>query len=812
MSNSFKTILDTASEITRATTLISANKRKIEQELSRPLAEIRKKLAEGKISEDEKSSILSELKALLNALLSSPRNLRDHGHCGDLLTLITALERQSSQSQGIMNRFLTRESRENFTNNPPQVLVINPGSTSTKIARFKGNKKTHEFEIHLSPDSKDNVQTRTDSILNWMHKNQLSLHQLSGISCRGGFIHPVPSGTYKITSVMLEDLKQPEIEHASNMAIMIGRNLARYSDNKDDILLTTSDPVVCDEMEMVERITGFIKIKMDGTGAHYLNHKAVHSFIASILNEKKVNLNGITAHIGGGSSLARHKNGRVTGLINAFSGIPSANRSGKLDLPRVIKGIENNEITLKELKKITYSQGGLLSLAGTNDFRALSSFVKRGATEEQREKINLLFKFYARQIAQGIFKLMGDGEDVDFVAVTGGLARSSEISSQLYEILSEHFTLVFVPGSLEHESLAAGLMNGLNNPGYLKNYLKERDKLAEKRKKQNSLLDTTIFKRKILYRKHGSPIKSLDQLVDSTVIKVQENYSPVVAIIGADNEDAILAAKRANQQGSYRIAKFILIGDYEKINRIAYDYDLVIDNDNFTIEDHENPIDRGIELYDQGKIHILMKGSLHTDEILRGVFRYLKKSGKLKPGELISHSVVMDIPTRNKLAVISDAAVNPYPDTEKRIKIIENNLKVAKYLNLSMPKVAILSAIENINKSVASSIEADKISGRFADRKDCIVEGPLSFDVAMNSKIAKEKKYSGQIQGNADILIVPDIDAGNILYKSLTTQSNAVCAGIILCGDIPIILTSRGDSARSKLASIGLSVISYFHS
>jgi len=291
---------------------------------------------------------------------------------------------------------------------------------------------------------------------------------------------------------------------------------------------------------------------------------------------------------------------------------------------------------------------------------------------------------------------------------------------------------------------------------------------------------------------------------------VREHFLPTIAIVGANNEEAILAAKKANEEGTYRIAKFKLVGDFAAINQIAYDFDLVIDNDNFTIIDTENPVKEANGLLDRDEAHILMKGKLHTDQLLRGVFQYFKKSGRLKHGELMSHVFVMDIPVRNKLLLISDAAVNTYPDEGKRIKIIENALRIAINLNIKKPKVAVISAIENVNPSVESSIEAEHIADYFASRNDCIVEGPLSFDVAMDKDIAREKLYNGAIRGNADILIMPDIDAGNVLYKSLTTQSGATSAGVVLCEDMPLILTSRGDSARSKLASISLAVKLFF--
>ena len=272
----------------------------------------------------------------------------------------------------------------------------------------------------------------------------------------------------------------------------------------------------------------------------------------------------------------------------------------------------------------------------------------------------------------------------------------------------------------------------------------------------------------------------------------------------------MLAAKRANEEGQFRIAKFVLLGDFTEINQIAYETDLVIDNDNFTIVDTENPIDAAIELLSQGKIDILMKGLVHTEDILRGVIKHLKSCGQLKKGQVMSHTAIVDIPPRSKLLAFSDGALNTYPDEQKRVAILENALKVVHNLNIRIPKVAVVSAVENVNRSVESSIEAERIAERFAGRDDCIVEGPLSIDVAMDPGSAEEKHYNGQIQGTADVLILPDIDAGNVLWKTLTTQSGAALAGVILCGDMPLILTSRGDSARSKLASLSLAVKFYF--
>ena len=169
-----------------------------------------------------------------------------------------------------------------------------------------------------------------------------------------------------------------------------------------------------------------------------------------------------------------------------------------------------------------------------------------------------------------------------------------------------------MPGYFEHEALAAGQIKGFYAPETLKDYETERDALARKRHAENELIDTPIFKREIRFKKKGAPLTTIDDVIDAAYLTVKENYAPTIAIVGANNEEAILAAKRANEEGQFRIAKFVLLGDFQEINQIAYETDLVIDNDNYTIVDTENPIEEAIALLDQGEVDILMKGLIHN--------------------------------------------------------------------------------------------------------------------------------------------------------------------------------------------------------
>ncbi len=729
---------------------------------------------------------------------------------GKAVTVMINHEMRSINSRRIMQRFLTERIAGQADKDLKRILVVNVAQKATKLAYFEGIEKKHATALYLSLDEPDGVEPRIEAIMGWLSEIGVALDTLEGICSRSGFFNPVPTGTYRIVPDMVSDLTKSRFDHASNLSVPIVTKLAEMSGHADRMLLTTSDPSVSDEIETVERLTGFNKIKRDGTGVHYLNHKGIARVIAGILGRPAGELNIVTAHLGNGISLALQRNGRVTAVIDAFTGVPSSNRCGPLGLQRVLEALKGDMITIKELEKVTFSQGGLISLTGTDDFRTLDGFRQKGATEIQKKKIDLIFEFFARQITAAALKLTSDGGPVELVALSGGLVRSTELIGHIDKNLGGRYPLVLAADSIELESLAAGLITSLYNPSTIKDYVKERNALAALRQEENKLFDTVVFDRTVSYRRKGAPILSMDDLHDAVQITVRENFLPTIAIVGANNEEAILAAKRANEEGNFRIAKFKLVGDFAAINQIAYDFDLIIDNDNFSIVDSDDPVTDAINLIETGEADILMKGKMHTAHILKGVFHYLKETGRLKHGELITHIFAMDIPVRNKLLLISDAAVNTYPNEEKRIKILENTLRVARGLNIRKPKVAVISAIETVNTSVESSMEARRIAERFATREDCIVEGPLSFDVAMDPAIAYEKGYTGQIAGTADILIMPDIDAGNVLYKSLTTQSGAISAGVILGGDMPMILTSRGDSARSKLASICLAVKLFF--
>jgi phosphate acetyltransferase len=209
---------------------------------------------------------------------------------------------------------------------------------------------------------------------------------------------------------------------------------------------------------------------------------------------------------------------------------------------------------------------------------------------------------------------------------------------------------------------------------------------------------------------------------------------------------------------------------------------------------------KAVELARAGEVEALMKGSLHTDELLGEV---VPSGTGLRTARRISHVFVMDVPSYPRMLMITDAAVNIYPKLKEKVDIVQNAIDLAHILGIAQPKVAILSAIETVNPEIESTLDAAALC-KMADRGQItggVIDGPLAFDNAINAQAAETKKIRSPVAGQADILLVPDLEAGNMLAKQLEYLAGAEGAGIVMGARVPIVLTSRADSVRTRLAS-----------
>ncbi|WP_334328818.1 phosphate acyltransferase [Companilactobacillus sp. HBUAS59699] len=197
---------------------------------------------------------------------------------------------------------------------------------------------------------------------------------------------------------------------------------------------------------------------------------------------------------------------------------------------------------------------------------------------------------------------------------------------------------------------------------------------------------------------------------------------------------------------------------------------------------------------------ILFKGLIQTHTLLKEV---LKKEYNLVDQKLLSHIAIVEVPLLGRPILLTDAAMNIDPNLDQERLIIDNAIKVAHSIGISQPKVSLLSSAENINPKMPSSVKARDLTDFYSSKEiDATVYGPLSLDISLSKEISQEKNFTGPIQGDADVLVVPNIDVGNVLYKSLTMFANAKVGGIVVGAKVPIVLTSRGDSLDNKILSL----------
>ena len=288
------------------------------------------------------------------------------------------------------------------------------------------------------------------------------------------------------------------------------------------------------------------------------------------------------------------------------------------------------------------------------------------------------------------------------------------------------------------------------------------------------------------------------------LIDLGRSLEPVtVAVCHACSEVSLRGAVEAAQA---QLIKPVLVGPPAKLQAIADNGGIDISSYRLIATDHSHEsAARAVALCRSGECEALAKGSLHTDELMREV---VNPNTGLRTERRISHVFLMEVSTYPKMLMITDAALNIYPTLDDKFHIVQNAIDLAHALGIPQPKVAILSAVELVDTKILSTIDAAALC-KMAERGQitgAIVDGPLAFDTAINLKAAQIKGLVSPVTGVADILVVPDMESGNMLAKQMECLANARAAGIVLGARVPIILTSRAESAETRLASCAVAV------
>jgi phosphotransacetylase/acyl dehydratase len=251
----------------------------------------------------------------------------------------------------------------------------------------------------------------------------------------------------------------------------------------------------------------------------------------------------------------------------------------------------------------------------------------------------------------------------------------------------------------------------------------------------------------------------------------------------------------------------VLVGSEAKIRNLAEALQLELDTIQIVdADDSRTAALRAVEMARKSEVQMLMKGSLHTDELMSAV---VSREGGMRTGRRISHVFALDVPSYHKTLFVTDAAVNIQPDLETKIDILQNAIDMMLTLEVVNPKVAILSAVESVNPAIPSTLDAAALC-KMVDRGQitgAIVDGPLAFDNAISSEAARIKKIKSPVAGDPDLLMVPNLEAGNILFKELQYLAGALAAGVVVGAKVPIVLTSRADGELARMASCALGVL-----
>jgi phosphate acetyltransferase len=288
------------------------------------------------------------------------------------------------------------------------------------------------------------------------------------------------------------------------------------------------------------------------------------------------------------------------------------------------------------------------------------------------------------------------------------------------------------------------------------------------------------------------------------IAKAREVPSAITVVVHPCDQASLIGALEAAEAG---LITPILVGPAAKINAVAREHKLDISR--YEVVDVPHSVaaaSKAVEMIRTGKGELLMKGSLHTDELMKAV---AASATGLRTGRRISHVFVMDVPSYADTLFVTDAAINIFPDLEAKVDIIQNAIDLWVQVGLGTPRVAILSAVETVTSKIPSTIEAAALC-KMADRGQItggIVDGPLAFDNAVDPEAARIKGIKSEVAGRAQILVVPDLEAGNMLAKNLTFLAGADAAGIVLGARVPVILTSRADSVRTRMASCAVAVL-----
>jgi phosphotransacetylase/acyl dehydratase len=411
-----------------------------------------------------------------------------------------------------------------------------------------------------------------------------------------------------------------------------------------------------------------------------------------------------------------------------------------------------------------------------------------------------------------IFDADGDGDGV-VEAVAPGLFIGSLVTAILGNILPGAGTLYRAQSFTFHNRAHAGdelesrvTVTGKNDRDFTVTLATEVRRVTDDALILSGVAEVEAPRRKLSYSSHDLPglIVQRHRHFEKLLKQAEPLPALVTAVVCPEEENSLAGALKARE---HTLIEPILVGDPQKIAATAE----IIGADLAGVEivpepNHDAAARRGVALVHEGRAEAVMKGHLHTDQLLRAA---VDRETGLRTGRRFTHVFVMDVPGVAHPILVTDAAINIAPDLKAKVDIVQNAIDLAVSIGIAEPKVGVLSAVETVNPDIASSVDAALLS-KMAERGQItggLVDGPLAMDNAVDLAAARTKGITSPVAGRAEVLVVPDIDAGNMLAKQLSYISHAEAAGLVIGARVPIILNSRADDEMARLASCAVAAL-----
>ncbi|RBI77082.1 enoyl-CoA hydratase [Roseovarius sp. TE539] len=411
-----------------------------------------------------------------------------------------------------------------------------------------------------------------------------------------------------------------------------------------------------------------------------------------------------------------------------------------------------------------------------------------------------------------IFDADGDGDGTP-EAVAPGMFVGALVSAVIGNLLPGAGTLYRAQSLVFHNRAHAGdelesrvTVTGMNEKDYTLTLATEVRRLSDDALILSGVAEVEAPRRKLSYSSHDLPglVVQRHRHFEKFLARAAPLPALVTAVVCPEERNALAGALLARR---HTLIEPILIGNATKIREVAEALEEDLDGIEILDEPaHDAAARRAVALVNEGRAEALMKGHLHTDQLLRAT---LDKARGLRAGRRLTHVFVMDVPGLAHPLLVSDAAINIAPDLRTKVDIVQNAIELAVSLGIESPKVGVLSAVETVNPDIPSSVDAALLS-KMAERGQItggLVDGPLAMDNAVDIAAARAKGITSPVAGHAEVLVVPNLDAGNMLAKQLTYISHAEGAGLVLGAKVPIILNSRADDDMSRLASCAVAAL-----